>query len=344
MPRATEAQSAEGGSLSLRTDMVVAGPNAGLCLGGRMTVDLAALLGDLNDRTRLKFKAMPAVIDKDDGFDVSKLPVDAPRWHRISDVVSVFFDLKSSTNLERGRRPASTASIYDAGVGGVAKVLQSLGADFIDIQGDGGFGLFWGETRYERALVAAITIRTFSSDFESQLKGKWPDAPTTGFKVGVASGPILAKRVGLPRHMDFQEPVWAGRPVNYSAKAAQQTEPGRIVVAGSVWDAIEDNDYLVFSCGCSGGVPGGAPVLLWERVELAKIPDDERFGQSLGAGWCDRHGEDFLNAILAGEKRRTEVHQRQRSERNLLASGSTELIAALKSRGEQRTRDCLNRW
>ncbi|MGV9769675.1 adenylate/guanylate cyclase domain-containing protein [Microbacterium sp. NPDC003461] len=297
-----------------------------------MVVELFGLLESLHARTTETFSRQPAVVDKDGSFDVEKLPI-GPTWHRLSDVVAVVFDLKSSTNLEKGRTPASTASIYDAGVSGVVKVLTGIGADFVDIQGDGGFGLFWGRLPYERALCAAITIRTFSDDFTEQLRSKWPEAPDTGFKVGVASGPVLAKRVGLPRKLNFQEPVWAGRPVNYAAKAAQQTVPGRILVTGSVWDMIEDNDYLTFSCGCDDGLPSeNGPQMLWSSATIDKIPDDEKFGQMVSSNWCDVHGEQFLNTILAGERRRTEIAYQERSKRNLLASGSVEAIGAAKAR------------
>jgi class 3 adenylate cyclase len=304
-----------------------------------MGLELNDLLAAISSRTRDKLERQPEVLLKDGSFDVASLPVDAAQWHRLSDVVAVFFDLKSSTNLERGRTPASTASIYDAGVGGVVKVLEQIGADFVDIQGDGGFGLFWGALRYERAMCAAITVHTFSADFTRHLETKWPDAPSTGFKIGVASSPILAKRVGLARHLDLQEPVWAGRAVNYAAKAAQQTDPEHIIVTGSVWDEIEDNDYLAFSCGCSGGVPdSGAPRLLWSARELEKIPDEQKHGQVLESLWCSNHGEEFLNAILAGEKMRTNVQVGERSKRNLLGSGSAALIEARKSRSSERER------
>ena len=287
-----------------------------------MALELDILMKTLSERTAEKFERMPSVVLKDGSFDVAKLPVNKAEWHRLTDLVTVMFDLKSSTNLEKGRRPASTASIYDAGVGGVVQIFGALDADFVDIQGDGGFGLFWGERRYERALCAAISIHTFSDDFEKQLKAKWPEAPSTGFKVGIASGPILAKRVGLPRHLDMQEPVWAGRPVNYAAKAAQQTEPGKTLVTGSVWDAVAGNDYLVFSCGCNGGVKGGEPSLLWEEQTLDKIPDAERFGQALKSGWCINHREEYCNAILQGATYRSEIPERLRSKQTLLASGS----------------------
>lgn len=238
--------------------------------------------------------------------------------------MAVFFDLKSSTNLEKGRKPASTASIYDAGVGGVVKILDTFDANFVDIQGDGGFGLFWGERRYERAICAGITVRTFGSDFTRQLNDKWPSAPSTGFKVGVANGPILVKKVGLPKHLDLQEPVWAGRPANYAAKAAQQTDPEHLLVTGSVWDQIANNDFLAFSCGCGGdGSTFSTPSLLWDERTLEKIPDDERFGQALRSGWCTHHGEDFCTAVLGGETSRDDVPQAVRASRTSMALGST---------------------
>lgn len=285
-------------------------------------VELDALLERLKERTSLKLERMPSVVLKDEAFDVAELPIDKPEWHRLTDLVTVMFDLKSSTNLEKGRRPASTASIYDAGIGGVVQILSSFKADFVDIQGDGGFGLFWGERRYERAMCAAISMHTFSDDFEDQLKTKWSEAPSTGFKVGIASGPVLAKRVGLPRHLEMQEPVWAGRPVNYAAKAAQQTDPGKTLVTGSVWDAVSNNDYIAFSCGCMNGVEGGTPSFLWEERTLEKIPDAEKYGQVLRSGWCVNHGEEYCNAILDGNQYREDIAAAQRSQLTLLASGS----------------------
>lgn len=295
-------------------------------------MELEELLDAVGKRTADRFERMPKVEHKS-SLDLDNLPVDAKTWHRLDDLVAVFFDLKSSTNLETGRRPASTASIYDAGVGGVVKILDAFDADFVDIQGDGGFGLFWSQSRYERAMCAAISIRTFSTDFTQKLEKKWPDAPTTGFKVGVASGSILVKKVGLPRHLDLQEPVWAGKPVNYAAKAAQQTDPEKILVTGSVWDEIENNDYLAFSCGCEDGkTEVASPSLLWQDRTLENIPDDEQFGQSLRSGWCEIHGEEFCNAILSGETKRAGVTEKALHTRNLLASGSIDKNEASKRR------------
>ena len=132
----------------------------------------------------------------------------ARRWHKLSDAVAVVADLKNSTKLGTGKWAASTASIYEASTGSVVKIFDEFDADFLAIQRDGAFALFWGERRYERALCAGITIKRFSRNMVERLEKRWPDLPETGFKVGVASSRLLAKRIGTPRNPAQQEPVW----------------------------------------------------------------------------------------------------------------------------------------
>ncbi len=68
-------------------------------------------------------------------------------------LVAVFADLKNSTQLGTGKHAASTARIYQAATGGVVDVMEEFSADFMQIQGDGVFGLFWGDQRFERAVM-----------------------------------------------------------------------------------------------------------------------------------------------------------------------------------------------
>lgn len=161
-------------------------------------MELGTLLEGLSSKTSAEFKTMPEVVEAGDSVDVATLPIEARRWTRISDVVAVVADLKSSTQLGTGSKAASTASIYEAGTGGVVKIFDSFSADFLQIQGDGAFALFWGDMRFERAAAAGITIKTFSVDFTEKIEAKWPTKPETGFKVGIASHRVLVKRVGTP--------------------------------------------------------------------------------------------------------------------------------------------------
>lgn len=267
-------------------------------------VDLTSLLSELDEDVKTELASMPTVEDKGDALDVATLPIVARRWHKVGDAVAVVADLKNSTKLGTNKRAASTASIYEAGTGSIVQIFDEFEADFVAIQGDGAFALFWGDLRYERALCAGVTIKSFSLDMVERLEKKWDSLPETGFKVGVASSPLLAKRVGIPRDQDRQEPVWAGKAVNYAAKAAQGADRHELIVTGSVWDAIETNEYLTFSCPCEG--PSAS---LWSDVTIDRLPDGdpESEGRLLTSSWCATHGEEFCGAVLAGEKKRDDV-------------------------------------
>jgi class 3 adenylate cyclase len=279
-------------------------------------VDLQHLLDTLAEDTKAELACTPIVEDWDGSLDVGSLPITARKWIKVTDVVAVVADLKNSTRLGTRKWAASTASIYQAATGGVVKTFDQFDADFIQIQGDGAFALFWGNKRYERAMCAAITIRTSSVDLVDRLESKWTAIPETGFKVGVASDRVLVKRIGTPRNPAQQEPVWAGKPVNYAAKAAQCADRHEIIVTGSVWDTISPNDYLAFSCGCDGnGEPTKATNTIWEDLTIERLPEDdhEREGRRLIAPWCRIHGPEFCAAILAGKRQRSDVDEARMS-------------------------------
>jgi class 3 adenylate cyclase len=268
-------------------------------------VDLDTLLSDIDGDVGSELACKPEVVDKGHALDLDDLPIVARKWHKLRDGVAVVADLKSSTQLGLNKHAASTASIYEASTGGVVQIFGEFDADFVAIQGDGAFALFWGERRRERAICAGITIKTFSErHLVPRLENKWATLPATGLKVGVANSPLLVKRVGLPR-TEHQEPVWAGRAVNYAAKAAQQADSGELIVTGGVWDWTSMNDYLAVTCPCGGG-PSAS---LWEDVTINKIPenDGDREGKLLTSTWCLVHGGEYCSAILDGKRQRADA-------------------------------------
>src|SRR5215217_2259958 len=207
-------------------------------------VDLKGLLDTLDENVKAELASTPEVVDVGHDLDVNNLPIVARRWHKAADIVAVVADLKNSTKLGTGKWAASTASIYQGATGSVVDVFDKFDADFLQIQGDGVFGLFWGSLRYERAACAGITIKTFSESFVTQLEAKWSNLDgVTGYKVGIASSRILVKNVGTPRNPAQQEPIWAGKAVNYATKAVQCSDRHQMIVTGSVWDRFEKNDY-----------------------------------------------------------------------------------------------------
>ncbi len=300
-------------------------------------VDLSILLGDLDEDVRIELASAPEVVDKGHDLDVENLPIKARRWHKLSDAVAVVADLKNSTKLGTGKWAASTASIYQASTGSVVEIFNQFDADFLAIQGDGAFALFWGDLRYERALCAGITIKTFSRDMVTRLDNKWSNLPETGFKVGIASSRLLAKRIGTPRNPAQQEPVWAGKAVNYAAKAAQGAERHELIVTGTVWDVVEKNDYLAVSCPCDDG----PSLRIWSDTEIDRLPegDPDAQGRLLKSYWCAVHGEEYCSAVLDGKRRREDAN----GVREELLANQMRIAIRSKAKSERRAREARRR-
>lgn len=264
---------------------------------------LTSLLDTLSREVNTVLNNSPIEVKVEhDDFNTADIPSSSSdTWVKLPEVVAVVCDLKGSTHLGTGKHDTSTARIYKSGVEGAVRVLHEFEANFIDIQGDGGFGLFWGERAYERALCAAVTIRTFSEDFVERLEKRWPEGlPETGYKVGIHAARTLVKRIGTRRVISEQEAVWAGRPVNYAAKCAQTADRHQIIVTQAVWDRMKDNDYIAFSCDCGDG----PTAKLWTDVTVDRLPEDDQDAVVLNAPWCKTCGPSFCEAIMAGEKER----------------------------------------
>lgn len=276
-----------------------------------MPKDLASILDTASEETAAVLKKNPPVTDIDpEDLDADDLPdAEETTWFRLKNVVTVFADLKSSTQMGIGKHAASTAAIYRAATGNVAQIMNGLDANFIQIQGDGVIGLFWGDKAFERAVCAGITVKTFSEKtLQPKIESRWEDTPT-GFKVGIASGRVLVKNIGTPSNENQQEPVWAGKPVNYAAKAAQQADRNELIVTGTVWLAIENNDYLTVSCTHGAEDSSPAPATLWTDIAIEKLGHDvdDSAGRLLSACWCDDCGPTFMKSILEGETTRVET-------------------------------------
>jgi class 3 adenylate cyclase len=302
-------------------------------------VDLSELNDWLSEKVKTEFAINPEVVDATE-IDVLALPIDARKWTRLEDVVAVVADLKSSTQFSYTQQPASTGAVMEAAVCGLTEVLDRFGVNYMQAQGDGGFGLFWGHDRYERALCAAITIQTFSrKTLEPAIVKKWPSLPETGFKVGVACGPVLVKRVGKARKADRQDPVWVGKPVNYAAKCAQQTVPHEMLVTGSVWDWVATNDYLSMTCDCGSGP--SREIWIERTIEHLRPDDPEASGRVLTSAWCEVHGAEFCDAVLAGEKTRASARIEKSALQTSILADSLAAVRAQMRRDRRNRRNGL---
>jgi class 3 adenylate cyclase len=293
---------------------------------------LQSLLDSLSEEVGAVIETLPTVEVQDGSFKPEDIPSpESDKWVKLPEVVAVVCDLKGSTHLGTGRHDTSTARIYKSSVEGAVRIFHDFEADFIDIQGDGGFGLFWGERAHERALCAGVTIRTFSEDLVEQLETKWKGLPETGYKVGMHAARTLVKRVGTKRNVAEQEAVWAGKPVNFAAKCAQSAERHQLVATQTVWDRLMKNDYIAFSCGCNG-TPAAT---LWADKTVETLPQDEQAVVVLDAPWCDNCGPEFCDAIMEGKTRRDDVTDSIRNSLNRMKMATA--LEAKRERDRQRS-------
>jgi len=203
-------------------------------------------------------------------------------WFRIPDVISVFVDMKGSTQLSAQKHERGTAGAYQLFTGTAVDLFHEFNAPYIDVRGDGVFALFNQDQIY-LAFAAAITFKTFADDiFVPRLEEV--TGVELGAHIGIDQKTVLVRRIGLKRHddrTDRQNEVWAGKPVNMSSKLAAMGEAGELLVSDRYFKRITD-ERVRKSCGC----PDNKKVDLWTPID---VTDDPKF--DFDTAYC--------NAIMA---------------------------------------------
>ena len=241
-------------------------------------------------------------------------PANQGMWWRITNVTAVFADLKGSTKMsvEETRRDAAVA--YTLFIRAMSIILDRFDARYVDIQGDGVFGLFSGPSSRFLAAACAVTMRTEVERVVDPLFRRDTSADselTVG--IGIDEGTVLVRRLGL-RNVKLNE-VWAGKPVNVAAKLSSVAEQNQIVVSDRVFGQYRRSSMLrqralIWSCGCDNGRRGGGLAIprarttnLWRE---SPAPDDLGLDffriHRLNSPWCRTHGAEFCEAMVSGRK------------------------------------------
>lgn len=242
-------------------------------------------------------------------------PVNRGVWHQIANVTAVFADLNRSTELSASDNPKDVAFAYTYFIRAMTVVLDRFSAKYIDIQGDGIFGLFSGKNSQFLAAACAVTMRTemerdVAVRFRKDAAGKWN--LTAG--IGIDRGTLLVRRLGL-RGAKLNE-VWAGKPVSTAAKLSSLARSNQIVASNRVYNQYsqfprERRQAILRSCGCQGRVRGKGldlsaihATLIWTPGKAPKSLglDFEHFHRRKEP-WCDYHGPEFCQMVATGQRR-----------------------------------------
>ena len=125
-------------------------------------------------------------------------PANRGVWFQIRNVTAVFADMKRSTELNANAGAQQAAVAYTYFIRAMTVILDRFGAGYIDVQGDGIFGLFGGPNSHFNAAACAITMRT---QVEREVDARFRKATSGNRKlragIGMDRGTLLVRRLGL---------------------------------------------------------------------------------------------------------------------------------------------------
>lgn len=230
------------------------------------------------------------------------IPLEINKWLKIDDVVCVFIDMKNSTQLSAQKQDKFTASVYQYFTDTAVKILNYFNASYIDVKGDGAFGLFERDKIYH-AFCSAMTFKTFSVHILN-TEIKLEDDKKVSCHIGMDMKTVLVKRLGLRKvggETLKQNEVWAGKPVNMASKLASFGEENELIVSERIFDVLlrGGSELVLKSCGC----PNGEKKNFWKRIDLIDPKFDFNKAYKIDtSGWCKEHGVEYCENILSLDK------------------------------------------
>lgn len=226
--------------------------------------------------------------------------------------VCLFIDLDNSSKMSFKKHAKTMAKIYDYFTQSLIDVLSedSIHAEYIDIKGDGAFGIFEGDDAAFRALSASIT---FSSFFRKYIKPKFQDEEHPfNFKAAIHTDKILVKRIGR-RGARKNNEVWAGRLVNGTAKLASLSKEiypidpnyssqgmGMLIVSDEVFSIFRTKEeFAVMHCGHDLSQNKVPPGKLWKDLDTSQMESvHDQLIHYAPAIWCELCQDKVNSGLL----------------------------------------------
>ncbi len=225
--------------------------------------------------------------------------------------VCLFIDLDGSSMMSLNHHPRVMAKIYDYFTQNLVDILMTdpFKADYIDIKGDGAFGIFEGEQASFKALCAALTFKTF---FEKHIRSKFQtEEEAFNCKLAIDRDKVLVKKIGKRGN---NNEVWAGRVVNHAAKLASLSKriyeerhdispfkSSLLIISEKIYKELGTKDQYTHS-SCGHNVNGdfvGSTISNWSQIDCTlegAINDDRAWFTA--SPWCDKCGDHYMQEIL----------------------------------------------
>jgi class 3 adenylate cyclase len=229
--------------------------------------------------------------------------------------VCLFIDLDQSSKLSFKKHPQTMAKIYDYFTQNIVNVMTDypeFKADYIDIKGDGAFGIYEGKNAAQRAFCAAVTFKTF---FDKHIRPKFQtESEIINCKLAISKDKILVKKIGKRGDRNNNE-VWAGRVVNNASKLSSLTKdmyeaPGAafifpaahslLVISEKIYNDLSvQPQKAIMSCGhdeAGNNCPSQSVWQVFDTSSNQDVFDDKVY--FMAARWCQHCGDKSINELV----------------------------------------------
>ena len=115
--------------------------------------------------------------------------------------VCVFIDLNNSTEISNIKQKSTVAKIYDYFTQNAVDVLSTdlIQANYIDIKGDGVFGLYEGMDAVFKVFCASVTFKTF---FAKHIINKFNEYNISlNCKIVIDIDKLLVRKIGRRKYL-----------------------------------------------------------------------------------------------------------------------------------------------
>ena len=131
---------------------------------------------------------------------------------RVDDVVAIFSDIKNSTKISNRKNKAEYSDILEYFSKSFVEIHELNGAEFIDLNGDGGIALY-SVNKQINAFTAAKNLNE---------KFKYNDYSLT-ISTGMAKGNLLGTKISNSTVKSINY-IWAGKAINTAASISKSVK------------------------------------------------------------------------------------------------------------------------
>jgi adenylate cyclase len=158
---------------------------------------------------------------------------------------SLFVDIRRSTDLVTALGLETSARMYKAYLRGVTRIVRHRGGQVLSFNGDGIVAGFVGSSAANAAVLSALNINWFNhhilGPYVMSELANLHSALVFDWGIGIDAGNVLVVKSGM-RGADNSDLVWAGNPVNFSAKInSKASAPWNLYVSEAVHSELHSS-------------------------------------------------------------------------------------------------------